>query len=186
MTNDVLAVIKRRRSIRAYLPQQVEKEKVEAIVEAGLYAPNGGGEAWHFVVVRNADRLEQLNRLAKQYASTCGLPWLESLGKDESFHSIYHAPTVILVSSDPNSYTAEADTSAATENILLAAESLDVGSCWGYFVTQAFQTEEGKTIAKEMGIPDGHRVYTSVMLGYKTEETPPATERKPNLITYVE
>lgn len=186
MTNEVLAVIKRRRSIRAFLPTQVEREKVEAIVEAGLYAPNGGDETWHFAVVRNADRLEELNRLAKRHASTCGLPWLEDLGKGEAFHSVYHAPTVILVSSDPNSYTAEADTSAATENILLAAESLDIGSCWGFFVTQAFQTEEGQALAKEVGIPEGHRVYTSVMLGYKAGDTPAATERKPGLITYVE
>lgn len=186
MTNDVLAVIKRRRSIRAFLPKQIEREKVDAIVEAGLYAPNGGDQEWHFTVVRNADKLEALNRLSKQHASTCGLPWLESLGKDENFHSVYHAPTVILVSSNPNSYTAESDTSAATENILLAAESLDIGSCWGYFVTQAFQTTEGPAIAKELGIPEGHRIYTSVMLGYKAGETPVAAERKTGLITYVE
>lgn len=185
MTNATLETIKRRRSIRAFSPGQIGEEELAAIIEAGTYAPNGGGEAWHFTVIQSAEVLAQLNRLAKQYAAGCGLPWLEALGKSEVFHSVYHAPTVVLVSGDEGGVSPQADTAAATQNLLLAAESLGIASCWGYFVTQAFETEEGKALRAGFGIPDGYRVYTSVMMGYAGEEVPAPPPRKADTVTYV-
>lgn len=185
MTNEVLTVIKERRSIRAFLPDQIGDEELEAIVEAGRFAPNGGGEAWHFTVIQNTEILEEVNRLAKLYAATSGLPWLEDLGRNGEFHSVYHAPTVILVSADEQGVCSEADTAAATQNLLLAAESLGVASCWGYFATQAFLTEEGNALRKELKIPEGYKVYTSVMLGYRAGEAPLASERKPGTVTFI-
>ncbi len=185
MRNETLDTIKTRRSIRAYLPTQVEQEKLEAIVEAGLYAPNGGGETWHFSVIQDKSIIDRLNDAAKAFASTCGLPWLEDLGKDPNFHGAYHSPVLILVSGDPQSVCAVPDTAAATQNLLLAAESLGVGSCWGYFITQAFYTQEGTALRKELGIPEGYDVYTSVMLGYAAGEKPEAAPRKPGTVTYV-
>lgn len=186
MTNDILEIIKKRRSVRAFLPEEIGAEELAAIVEAGQYAPNGGGEAWHFTVIQNAGLLEELNRLAKQYAVTSGLPWLEDLGRSEDFHSVYHAPAVILVSADQQGICSEADTAAATQNILLAAESLGIASCWGYFVTQAFLTGEGKSLREKLKIPEGYRVYTSVMLGRRAGDAPPPPERKPNTVTYID
>lgn len=185
MTNEVLKTIKKRRSTRVFLPKQIGGGELQAIVEAGQYAPNGGGEAWHFTVIQNADILERLNRLAKQYAATCGFPWLEDLGRNEAFHCIYHAPTVILVSGDEQGVCSEADTAAATQNMLLAAESLGIASCWGYFATQAFLTEEGKALREELGIPAGYRAYTSVMLGHPAAEAPAPPERRPGTVTYI-
>lgn len=183
--NDVLDVIKRRRSVRAFKPEQVDDEALAAIVEAGRYAPHGGGEAWHFTVVQNAAVLARVNRLAKAYAATSGLPWLEALGRDADFHSAYHAPTLVLVSGDAQGACPEADTAAATQNLLLAAESLGVASCWGYFATQAFLEEEGDALRQELGIPEGYRVYTSVMLGYPAGETPKAPPRKDGTVTMI-
>lgn len=185
MSNEVLNIIKRRRSIRAFEPRQIGDDELRAIVEAGQYAPNGGGEAWHFTAIQNTEILQELNRLAKLYAATSGLPWLEDLGRNPDFHSVYHAPTVILVSADGQGICSEADTAAATQTILLAAESLGIGSCWGYFVTQAFLTGEGKALARRLEIPEGYRVYTSVMLGHRAGETPPAAERKAGTVTYI-
>jgi nitroreductase len=185
MSNEVLKIIKQRRSVRAFQPQQVSGEALTTIVEAGQYAPNGGGEAWHFTAIQNVEILEELNRLAKLYASSCGLPWLEDLGNNPDFHSVYHAPTVILVSADEQGVCSGSDTAAATQNILLAAESLGIGSCWGYFVTQAFLTDEGKAMARKLKIPEGYKTYTSVMLGYRTGEAPPTAERKLGTITYI-
>ncbi|MDL2293370.1 nitroreductase family protein [Ruminococcaceae bacterium OttesenSCG-928-D13] len=185
MTNETLDVIRRRRSVRSFAPDQITDEALTAIVEAAAYAPNGGGEAWHFTVIQNAGVLAQLDRLAKQFAAACGLPWLEALGKDEAFHSVYHAPTVILVSGDEQNVCAESDTAAATQNLLLAAESLGIASCWGYFVTQAFQTDEGKAMRGQLGIPEGYRVYTSTMLGQRAGDAPQAAARKAGTVTYV-
>lgn len=185
MTNETIEIIKRRRSIRDFQPVQIKNEELTAITEAGLYAPNGGGETWHFTVIQNHEILNRLDRLAKKFASTCGISWLEQFGKDENFNSMYHAPTIILISCDENSITAVYDASAATENILIAAESLGIGACWGYFVTQAFLTDEGGNLHKELKIPTDYKVYTSIMLGYKNGETPLIQPRKPGLVTYI-
>ncbi len=185
MENQTLEVIKRRRSIRNFAPKQIQEEALAAILEAGQYAPHGGSEIWHFTAIQNAEVLERINSLAKKFALTSGMAWLENLGRSDAFHSLYHAPTVILVSGETDNVCAVSDTAAATENMMLAAESLGIGSCWGYFATQAFYTGEGTSFKKELGIPAGYTVYTSVMLGYKAEEPPAAAPRKPGTITYV-
>ncbi len=184
MTNCVLDTIKRRRSIRAYRPEQIEEAEVCAIAEAGQFAPCGGGEAWHFTVVQNSRMLERINVLAKAYAATSGLPWLERLGRDESFHSMYHAPTAVFVSGEEAGVCAVSDTAAATQNMLLAACSLGIGSCWGYFPTQAFRGAQGEALRRELQIPDGYTVYTCVMLGYPAEEKA-AQPRRPGTLTFL-
>lgn len=186
MPNETLNVIKRRRSIRAFKPDANSKDELRQIAEAGLHAPNGGGgDAWRFTVIQDGGVLERINRLAKQYAASSGIPHLEQLGQDDAFHCLYHAPALILVSCDGNGYCAEYDASAATQNILLAAESLGIASCWGYFATQAFLTDEGGALGHELGIPDGYRVYTSVMLGLNGGNVPPERQINSGLIHFV-
>lgn len=185
MTNETLDIIKRRRSTRAFLPTQIGDEALAAIVEAGQYAPHGGSETWHFTAIQNAEILETLNRLAKQYTSTCGFPWLEDLGRNADFHSLYHAPTAILVSGDDPGVCSEADTAAASQNLLLAAESLGISACWVYFPTQAFLTDEGMAMRANLGIPEGYRVYTCVVLGYRAGEALAPAGRKAGTVTYI-
>ncbi len=185
MQNETLDVIKRRRSVRAFKPDAVSEDDLCQIVRAGLYAPNGGGNAaWRFTVIQDKDVLEHLNRLAKEYAAGCGIPHLEQLGRDEAFHCLYHAPALVLVSCEESGPCAEYDASAATQNILLAAESFGIASCWGYFATQAFLTVEGAALGRELGIPEGYRVYTSAMLGYGSCDAPPEREIDTELIKY--
>ncbi len=186
MNHPVLDTIRQRRSIRAFNPAPISRELLAAIADAGQYAPNVSDQAWHFSVVQNPALLAKVNRLSKEYALTCGLPWMEAMGRDEQFQCLYGAPAVIFVSCDEKGIAPQVDTAAATMNLLLAAEALGLGSCWGYFPTQAFLTPEGAELRKELGVPDGYTVYTAVMLGYKQEATPPAPERKPGRVTFVE
>ncbi len=186
MSNETLDVIKRRRSIRAFKPDALRMDDLRQIAEAGLHAPNGGGsEPWRITVIQDKSILEQINRFAKQYAADCGVPHLEQLGRDEAFHCLYSAPALMLVSCDSNGYCSEYDASAATENILLAAESLGISSCWGYFATQAFMADEGGALKREFGIPDGYRVYASIMLGYSGCGVPAQRQINTGLIRYI-
>ncbi len=183
----MLHLIKRRRSVRAYRPDPIDTDTLRAIVEAGTYAPSGTGEAWHFTVIRNAEMLARINRLAKAAATQSGLPWLEQLGQDENFHCLYGSPVLVYVSCDTANPAAESDAAAATQNILLAAESLGLGACWGYFATMALQTPEGGALRETLKIPAGYEVFTSVMIGHKQDDTPiPAPARKPGTITFIE
>lgn len=89
-------------------------------------------QAWHFIVVQGRGLLARLDAAAKEAARQTDIGHLRQLGNDDEFHCLYGPPTLIIVSGDQGSpVPLEADCAAATENLLIAAESLVLGSCWG-------------------------------------------------------
>jgi nitroreductase len=184
--NETLNIIKQRRSIRSYKDGQISDEQLQAVLEAGLYTPNAGGQVWHFTAVQNRDMLSRLNAAAKQAARQSDMEWLKDLGGDEHFDCLYGAPALVIISGDSRSpVPLDSDCAAAAQNMLLAAESLGLGSCWIYFVLMAFDSPEGNELRGELKIPEGYRPYCSAVLGYKQGEAPAAPERKSGLITYI-
>jgi nitroreductase len=184
--NETLKTIKQRRSIRSFRDEQIKDEELQAILEAGLYAPNAGDQAWHFTVVQNKELLDRLNFAAKEAAKDMGIEGLKELGNNENFDCLYSAPTLIIVSADEQGpVPLEVDCAAATQNLLLAAESIGLGSCWIFFVTLAFYSSQGPELRKELKIPEGYKPYYSAVLGYKKDEAVNVPDRKPNLITYI-
>lgn len=79
----------------------------------------------------------------------------------------------------------EADCAAATQNLLLAAESIGLGSCWIFFVMLAFNSPQGSELRKVLKIPEGYKPYYTAVLGYKKDEAVSVEDRKPDLITYI-
>ncbi len=185
MTNETIEILRRRRSVRAYQKTQVGDDALRAVVESALYAPHAGGQAWHFTAVQSPALLTRLNAAAKRYAASCGLPWLEQMGQNAAFDCLYGAPTLILVSCDAQTPAPDVDAAAATMNLLTAAESVGLGACWIYFVTQAFLSDEGAALREATQIPEGYTVYASVALGYREDEMPEPEPRKPGLVTYI-
>jgi len=130
--------------------------------------------------------LRRLNAAAKEAAKLSDMEWLRNLGSDEGFDCLYGAPALIIVSGDSASpVPLDSDCAAAAQNLLLAAESLGLGSCWVFFVLLAFQSPEAEELRKELKIPEGYRPYCSAVFGYKNGETPAAPERKRGLVTYI-
>ena len=74
IVNETLKIIKQRRSIRSYKDEQITEEEFKAVLEAGLYAPDAGGQAWHFTVIQNKELLGRLNLAAKEAAKE----WLKN------------------------------------------------------------------------------------------------------------
>jgi nitroreductase len=186
IVNETLKTIKQRRSIRSFRDEQIKDEELQAVLEAGMYAPNAGNQAWHFTVVQNRDLLRRLNTTAKEAAKHMNMEQLKALGEDEKFDCLYGAPTLVIISGDEKApMPLEADCAAATENMLLAAESLGLGSCWIFFVLMALYPPQGAELRKELKIPEGYRPYYSAIFGYRKDTAPDAAERKPNLITYI-
>lgn len=186
IANETLKVIKQRRSVRSFREERIKDKELQVIVEAGLYAPNAGNQAWHFTVVQNKDLLERLNSAAKEVARQMDFGNFKALGSDDNFHCLYNAPALIIVSGDGRiPIPLDADCAAATQNMLLAAESLGLGTCWIYFVMLAFQSPQGEDFRKELKIPDGYKPYNAAVVGYKRDEVVGAPERKPGLITYI-
>lgn len=183
-TNDTLKNIKQRRSNRSFKDEQIKDEELQNVLEAGLYAPNAGNQAWHFTAIQNREILNKLNDLSKEAAKQIG-GHLAELGSDEKFNCMYKAPTLIIVSGDEQSICPEVDCAAATQNLLIAAESIGLGACWIFFVTLAFASPQAVELKKELRIPDGYKPYYAVVLGYKNTEAANMPERNSNLITYI-
>ncbi|TCL76362.1 nitroreductase [Hydrogenispora ethanolica] len=186
IVNETLKIIQQRRSIRSYQEEQIKEEELQVVLEAGLYAPNAGDQAWHFTAVQNRALLERLNLAAKEAARQMPIEFLKELGNNDHFNCLYGAPTLIIVSgSERAPMPLDADCAAATQNLLLAAESIGLGSCWIYFVLMAFDSPQGPALRRELKIPVDYKPYDSVVLGYKRDATVHVPERKPNLITYI-
>lgn len=154
IVNETLKIIKQHRSIRSYRDEQIKDEELQAVLEAGMYAPNAGDQAWHFTVVQNKELLDRLNLAAKEAARQVDMEHLRNLGNNEKFNCLYGAPTLIIVSGNEKApMPLDADCAAATENLLIAAESIGFGSCWIFFVLLAFQSSQGTELRKELKIP---------------------------------
>lgn len=113
-TQDALENIFSRKSVRKYLPKPVEKEKLELLLKAGMAAPSGKDvRPWELIVIDNREVLDSMAAV---------LPYAKMLKE---------APTAIVVCGDTtkSSYW-YLDCSAVTQNILLAAEALDLGAVW--------------------------------------------------------
>lgn len=155
-------------------------------MEAGQYAPNAGGQAWHFTAVRKGGLLKKLNLAAKEAARQADMKHLRMLSHDETFDCLYGAPMLVIVSADTRApMLLDTDCAAATENMLIAAESLGLNSCWIYFVLMAFEGEQGAALLTELKIPEGYRPYSAAVFGYGKGEPVPAEDRKPGAATII-
>lgn len=184
--NETLRIIKQRRSIRSFTGEQIKEEELQAVLEAGLYAPSAGNQqAWHFTVIQDRGLLDRLNVAAKEAAKKVENEHVRQMANNEKFNIFYGAPTLILVSGDEQAMVIEEDCGAATQNMLLAAEAIGLGSCWINLVLFAFDSSKGPEFRRELGIPGGYKPYCSAVLGYKKVAAVNAPARKPNLITYI-
>lgn len=185
LTNDTLSTIKNRRSARNFKNEQIKDDELGAVLDVGIYAPNAANQqAWHFTVIQNKELLAWLNRETKERSRQ--YEHLQKMANYESFNIFYGAPTVILVSGEEKkAMVIESDCAAATQNMLIAAESIGLGSCWINFVLLAFNSPKAKEHLKKLGVPDGYRPYASVALGYKKIEAINVPPRNLNLINYI-
>lgn len=180
--NSVLKNIKTRRSERKYADKQITDDELDKILEAAIYAPSGHNEqSWHFTIIQNPDLIHQISEGAKEVMKESDVEWIAKMGSIEKLNIFHRAPTVIIVSGRKNAVTPEIDCAAAVQNMLLAAESLDVGSCWIGFAKFYFQNIENM---EKFKIPEGYEVYFGVSLGYKVRQIKSALERKRDVFTY--
>ena len=153
--NEVLKVLKERRSIRAFRPEPLKKEDLDAIVEAGLYAPSAKNlQSTKLVVVRDAAVLARLERLNSRILGTPeGTPF-------------YGAPEAIVVLSDSEYPNWLQDGSLVMGNLMNAAAALGVGSCWINRAMETFELPEGKALLAEWGLGENWKGVGNCILGY--------------------
>jgi nitroreductase len=177
-----METIKNRRSVRQYLPEQIKEDELENILESAIYAPTGhNDQPWHFTVVQNTDLINEINQGAKEVMGKMDIEWIAKLAAMENFNIFHRAPTAVIVSGKKDATTPMVDCAAAVQNMLLAAESMDIGSCWIGFAKFYFLNPEN---LKKYNIPEDYEVHFGVALGYKASENPQAPERNKNVVTY--
>lgn len=185
--NETLQVIKNRRSTRIFKTEQIKKEELKTILEAGIYAPSAhNDQSWNFTVIRNKEILHELNIESKKRAIDHKDRILRKMASKAELNIFYNAPTVIIVSGNQDAIMPKVDCSAATENMLIAAESIDIGACWVGFVSFLFQSEKGNYYKERLRIPKNYKPYYAVALGYKDYIIKKAPKRKENCIQYIE
>ena len=171
MENAVLKNLRERRSIRKYLPKQVDEEQLQAILQAGMFAPTGRGlQSPVMIVVQDKEVREKLR---KMNASVMGNPDMDPF---------YGAPTIIVVLADKTVSTCVEDGSLVMGNLMNAAYSVGVDSCWIHRAREEFESEEGKALLKEWGVEGDYIGIGHCILGYRDCESPVARERKANYI----
>ena len=173
MKEEVLRCLLTRRSVRAYEPRQITEDELEAVLQAGLYAPCGmGSQKVYFAAVQDKavrDRLSAMNRTI--------------LGSDSDPY--YGAPTIVVVLADPERYTWVEDGSCALTAMMEAAHAVGLGSCWIHRARQMFDSPEGKELLKQWGLPETLQGVDSLALGYPAQEPPAPPARKPGRVVKV-
>jgi nitroreductase len=161
-----LSLVQKRRSIRRYQDKPVEKEKIELLIEAALRSPSSRGfNPWEFIVVTDRGLLEKLSKAKPHGASF-----------------LKNAPLGIVVCADPEKCDVWVeDASIASIFLHLAAESLDLGSCWIQIRMRMHdQTKTAQEYVQELlNIPGNLNVESMIAIGYPAESKPP--HRKENL-----
>lgn len=154
-----------RRSVRKYADRPVEDEKLDKVLTAGLFAPTGmNNQLPVLVAVRDKATRDELSRMNAAVMGASGDPF-------------YGAPCVIVVLSDPERMTWVEDGSLVLGNLMNAAHSLGLGSCWIHRAKECFDTPEGKALLRAWGVPENYRGVGNCILGYAAEE-PEAKPRK--------
>ena len=192
ISNDVLNIIKSRRSTRKFTGEQITGEQLAAMLEAAVWAPTGGNnQSWLFTAIQDKDTLQKLNEVVRigfqTYVPDDDYPGKVGIGKHSQtpgYNFYYHAPTLIIASNKPNYENAMADCSLALQNIFIMAESFGLGSC---YINQLHWLRDDAGVRDflfNLGVPREHTICSAAAIGHIGAVTP-TPPRKPGTINII-
>ena len=195
---DAIEAILTRRSTRNYRPDAVEAEKLEQVLNAAKQAPSGGNsQTNHFLVIQNSEVICKLAAMAQEAFARMeitedtykSLKNSITLSKRGSYVFCYNAPVLIVVANQKDYGNNMADCACAIENMMIAANALDLGSCWINQLKWLNEEPEILGYLQGLGLKEDERVYASMALGYAaTGDGLPnrkPLERKGNEVTFL-
>ena len=171
--NEILKAIRERRSCRSYRPEQLTEAELQQILVAGSWAASGmGAQSARMVVVQDPETRAALQRMNASIMGVDSDPF-------------YGAPTVVVVLADPERSTCVEDGSLVIGNLMLAASSLGIGSCWIHRARQEFDSPEGKALLKRWSVPERYIGVGHCVLGYPAEVPAAPKPRKADYVRRV-
>jgi nitroreductase len=185
--NQVIETILKRRSVRFFRSKTISRPDIEAIINAGNHAPTGSQQSWRFVVAENADFRKKLGDLAmpryKKWMENAPEPFKTLRSRIDSLLSdpvYYSAPVIIFVIG--KSKTADSDCPMVCENMMLAATSLGIGSCWVFF-GQIVQDEP--SVRAALDLQEGEKIYGPIVFGYAEDKLPERAPKKAPSVKWI-
>jgi len=183
MENEVLKSIKNRRSTRKYKEEQISEEELQTLLDAGIQAPSANNsQSWHFTVIQDRDMISSISDKSKEVMLQSDNETILNIGK-RSVNIFYNAPTVIILSGKTDVGSSLVDCSAAIENMLIAAESIGLGTVWVGLVRFFFTLNDD---VKKLKLPDGYEPFYAVAVGYKENDgVLGSSKRNREVINYI-
>lgn len=170
--NETLKTLNERVSVRAYKREQITKQELDAVLEAGKNAPTGlNRQCPVFIAVQDKKIRDELSSLNASFMDREGDPF-------------YSAPTVICVLVKEGVNTNIEDGSLALGNMLNAAFALGLGACWIHRCKEMFESDYGKKLLSDLGL-DGYRGVGCCILGYPADSFPEKKPRKTDYVHYI-
>lgn len=164
---DAMENLLTRRSIRKYKPQQITDAELEAVLNAGKYAPTAKGtQSPLMVAVQNAEDIAAMSRINARV-------W----GKQD-FDPFFGAPTVVVVFAEGGNPNGVQDASLVMGNLLNAAHAIGLGSCWINRAKETFELPEGRALLAKWGIEGDWVGVGNCILGYADGPEPQPIARK--------
>ncbi len=176
--NAVIQTIMARRSVRQYLDKPVEHEKLALIAKCGINAPSGmNRQPWAIRVVERPDFIKGTTDIFRKENP-------EQVKRDAHFKNMYrNAPNIIVVATPKGA--GQLDAGLLGENMMLAAQSLGLGTCCLGGPVRFLQTSEAcKPYLAQLNLPDGYEICYILAVGYP-DETPEAKPRDESKVEYI-
>ncbi len=194
---ETLQAILTRRSTRAMSSQLPERKLIEQVIEAGRFAPSGSNsQATHFIVITKPEILDCLTELVREAFAKMEadentyVSLRKSIMASKSGNYVFHynAPVLIITANKKGYGNAMADSACALENMMIAANALDLGSCW---INQLHWLDEEPTVRaylEQLGVKESETVTGALILGYPLNGEPvrEPRERTGNPVDWIE
>ena len=182
---ELMEAIYKRRSVRFYTEETVDKATIEKLIEAGIQAPSAMNvQPWAFGVIQDKALMQKISDETKAYllASISEKPYLEcyrQLFSNPEFNIFYHAPVLLTILAKPEGPFPACDCNLAAQNVMLAAHSIGLGSCWIGFAQMSLNRPELK---EQLGIPKEYTIAAPLVIGHPAKTSPDIIKREPEMV----
>lgn len=182
----VIDAILSRRSIRAYTKKQVSREEIDLIMKCAVYAPSAlNKQSWEVRIIQDPIWLDKLNQRFVAYSRGKKLSGNAALAQTPGFSVFHGAPTLIIIAADTTDNYGVFDCGMLTENILLAAQGLSIGTCSIGSVVPILNDPKNKDLTDRLKLSGPYSVVLAVSLGYPAEK-PAVKSRILQKVQYVD
>ena len=174
--NQTMQDLLTRRSCRKFKPDMVEKELIDQVIEAGLYAPSGKGlQSAKIIAVTNKELRDKIAEDNRQIG-----------GWDPGFDPFYGAPVILIVVADKSSPMYMYDGPLAMGNLMNAAHALGLGSIWIHRAKQEFEMPYYQDLLKKLGLEGEYEGIGHCALGYAAAPAADPIPRKDDRVFFVD